>query len=433
MYNHFFPYTDEKYIAFNAFTNSLAVIDRENYDTFQKFNNLGESLPEDLINDLIKGGFIIEDDINELDILRLRLLRGRFNTDSLSLTIAPTNDCQFACVYCYEKDIIAPIYMDILVQDKIIDSLESRKELISNFSVVWYGGEPLMAFETVENLSHRFIKICNNNKINYNASMVTNGYMLSPDLLKRMKDINISSLQITIDGLPDVHDKMRPLKSGGKTFDAIINNLQAGYELLPQVALRINIDKNNISSGEKILSLLKEKNMLEKVRPYFGKIISEAGTYIDSQCLSMRDFSELHYDFISKTFSDINQSPLFYPALKSAVCGADSFTSCVIDAEGWIYKCWSDIGHCDQRVGNIINGYDVTSKALTRYLLFDPTGCEQCVSCDVLPLCMGGCPYKRIVGSTDNCANYRYILGKCLTSSARYFQKQQSVDDLLEL
>ena len=40
----------------------------------------------------------------------------------------------------------------------------------------------------------------------------------------------------------------------------------------------------------------------------------------------------------------------------------------------------------------------------------------------VLPLCMGGCPYKRMMGNVDNCSNYKFILDKCLKNAASAFQ-----------
>ena len=423
-YNHFFRHSESQYIAFNAFTSSLALMSKQNYEEFQRFCNEKISLSDDFEMELKRGGFVVEDDEDELNYLRFRLLRGRFSSDTLSMTIAPTNDCQFACVYCYEKDVISPKYMDSSTQDKIFEILESRKGLIANFSVVWYGGEPLMALDVVESLSRRFIEFCATNGITYNAVMVTNGYMLTRDSLRRINNANISVLQITLDGLSEVHDKMRPLKSGGKTFDIIIENLKNSYDLLPAVALRINIDKNNVSSGKKIHQFLKENKMIDKIRPYFGKIISEAGTYGDTQCLSICDFSEIHYDFVALVEED-TQSPTLYPTVKSAVCGADSISSFVVDADGWMYKCWCDMGNSERRVGSVLGDCNSINTLLLEYMLFDPTSDDNCKSCNVLPICMGGCPYKRMMGSSDNCTDYKYILNKCLADATNVFQKER--------
>jgi len=423
-YNHFFPYTEAQSIAYNGLTNSLALIDNHKLRSYMDFYDNGTPVDEEFAKELAEGKFLLDDFVQELDVLRHKMLCARYRTDSLSMTIAPTNDCQFACVYCYEKGSISHKYMTEEVQDKLVELLESRIGLISNFSVVWYGGEPLMAFDVVESLSEKFVKICEENEIKYSASMITNGHMLTRDILSRMSKLHIYSIQVTIDGLPETHNQMRPLINGDGTFEVIINNLKNGYDLLPPVSLRINIDKDNVSAGEDIYKFLQENNMLDKIRPYFGKIMSEAGTYSNSRCLGVCDFSELHYDFVAKT-ADNDQGPILYPMLKSAACGADSISSYVIDAEGWIYKCWCDIGIDECKVGSIINDFNPTNGRFYEYMLFDPTTSEPCKDCNVLPLCMGGCPYKRVLGSVDNCSNHKYILRKCLTNAVSFFQNKR--------
>jgi len=59
---------------------------------------------------------------------------------------------------------------------------------------------------------------------------------------------------------------------------------------------------------------------------------------------------------------------------------------------------------------------------MLQYMLFDPTIASPCDKCNVLPLCMGGCPYKRIINN-EKCSNYKYILEKCLKNAIAYFKK----------
>ena len=358
--------------------------------------------------------------MEELDVLRYRMLRARYGTDSLSFTLAPTNDCQFDCVYCYEKGALTNKYMTQEIQDKIVEMLEKRKGLVSHFSVTWYGGEPLMAFDVLENMSKRFIQICDDNQITYKSTVITNGYLLSRDVLERMKHLRIEYLQITVDGLPEMHNQRRSLRGGGDTFDTIMKNLKDGYDLLPLISLRVNIDRDNVMAGESVRKFLFDNGLQEKVRPYFGMLMSDTGSYSSEKCLSACDFSEHNYDYAVENASP--DTPVQYPMLKSSFCGADSFNMSVIDAEGWIYKCWCDLGVPERRVGSILEDFKSSNDLLLKYMLFDPTTSEPCMDCDVLPLCMGGCPYKRMMGNVDNCSNYKFILDKCLKNAASAFQ-----------
>ena len=229
-YNHFFRYDGDNHVAYNALTNALALIENEKFELFNSFCKNEEALPEKLEEELKIGGFIIDDFIDELKTIEFRMLKARYNTEHYALTLVPSNDCNFRCDYCYQKDVFVERYMTQKVQDKLVDILESKIKSIRSFSVCWFGGEPLLAFDIVESLSNRFIKICKDNDVTYFSNMVTNGYLLTKYIIKRLNDVNCSSLQITIDGNPDIHNKRRPLASGDATYETIINNLKNGCD-----------------------------------------------------------------------------------------------------------------------------------------------------------------------------------------------------------
>ena len=71
--------------------------------------------------------------------------------------------------------------------------------------VTWYGGEPLLQFEYIEKLSHRLMNMFEN----YNAHMITNAYLLDKAKSQKLKELKISAIQVTIDGLEKVHNERR--------------------------------------------------------------------------------------------------------------------------------------------------------------------------------------------------------------------------------
>ena len=136
--------------------------------------------------------------------------------------------------------------MDEKVEKEIVDLLLKNSKTINNFSVTWYGGEPLLAMDVIERLSKEFIEICDKNEIYYSASIITNGYLLTPAIAKKLIDLKIEFMQITIDGSKETHDKRRILANGKGTFDKIISNLKECSLNMPNTALRINTDKKNL-------------------------------------------------------------------------------------------------------------------------------------------------------------------------------------------
>ena len=415
-YNFFFPYEQDKdkMIAYNAFSNSLALLDMDKYGMFTAFAENGSAIDdEEFVKQLKSTGFLIEDEVCEIELIRLKMLRSRFSTRYLSLTIAPTADCNFRCPYCYEQGVIKPQYMTPEIEEAIVKLVESRAKSIEMLRITWYGGEPLMAVDVVKRLSERFISICEEHKITYNASMITNGYFLTKENVDLLNLLKITSLQVTIDGNREMHDSLRYLSDGSGTFDTIMDNLTENKDILPSVALRMNVNKNNVSQAKEIHEMVKARNLIDKVQPYLGKMTKANEEYDGTICLSASDFAQENFSNYADTGNDDYMG--FYPTKKANYCIADSEAGSVIASDGRIYKCWVDIGKDDRCVGsiNLSDGRSVykNEKLFLDYMLFDPTQDDMCKQCKVMPLCMGGCPVNRSSGSVaDKCSMYKFKL-----------------------
>ena len=100
---------------------------------------------------------IVDDSSRDLYFLnsKTQSLRKSYDTRTLSLIIAPTTGCNFACPYCFEPK-KNPKTMTREVEDRIIEYVRSRT-LAENISLTWYGGEPLLAFDIIERLYDRII------------------------------------------------------------------------------------------------------------------------------------------------------------------------------------------------------------------------------------------------------------------------------------
>ncbi len=391
-FNFFYDLDNENKLAYNSLSNSLATISKSDYEKYSNFINDNIKITDDnLIEELKKGNFIIDDDFDEIKLLRYRLYKSRFNENHLGLTIAPTANCNFRCVYCYEKNSINTTSMSQEVENEIIKLVENK--ILSNvksISVAWYGGEPLLRFDIVERISNKIIELCNKNDVIYTAFLVTNGYLLTNSIAEKMLNLKILSVQVTIDGNQEIHDSRRFLVNGEKTFEKIIQNLSNLSENTPNISLRINVDKKNVSNISEINDILIKYNLKNKVVPYLGHVRDSNGCYDNKKCISLDEFSKVNFDF--KNFMK-NEVKTFYPTLKGRVCGADSENSFVISADGEIFKCWDDIGIKEKSIGNILDKKINISNNI-KYIGIDPTNDETCSSCKVLPICMGGCPVK---------------------------------------
>lgn len=240
-FNLFYPARSNpnKILAYNSKSNALATINKDDFDRFKKCSQKGVyDLDEEFLENLKRGNFLIEDDVDELDVLRYQQQSTRYNSSYLGLTIAPTLGCNFRCVYCYEKEHDDIHFMREDVQKDLLRLIEEKCKKLDLLSVAWYGGEPLLAFDLVKSLSKKFIEICDKYGVQYQANIITNGYLLNKEIVKELEDIHVKHIQVTIDGPKDIHDKRRFLKGKQGTFDKIFKNLKNLSEYSPSVLYR---------------------------------------------------------------------------------------------------------------------------------------------------------------------------------------------------
>src|ERR1700694_1400389 len=164
-------------------------------------------------------------------------IRALASTDHPLLAhIIPMRRCNLACTYCNEfDDFSKPVPIDEMYRR--IDKLGSRGTAVVTIS----GGEPLMHPE----LDDVIRRIRANGMI---AGLITNGYLLVAERIKRLNRGGLEWLQISIDNVnPDevskkslkVLDKKLQLLAEHADFHVNINSVVGGGVRNPQDALTI--------------------------------------------------------------------------------------------------------------------------------------------------------------------------------------------------
>ena len=405
IFNIYYTADDGARLAFNSLTCALAVID-ESYDKL--INNLNSinknSIPKELndcFNAAYNGHFIVEDDIDELKELSIKRNFSKYSIESLGLTIAPTLACNFKCIYCYETS--KPGMMSEKTRTQLIEFVRSQMTSIKSLDISWYGGEPLLAKDIIYSLSEEFIGLCQQHGIEYNAYMISNGSLLDDSTIQKLEEYKVRGIQITLDGPPKIHDNRRICKSGDGSFDTIIDRINR--ILLTSkidVSIRINLDRTNSNCLEELLKILSERLVSKDVRISFGQVTAstEACRSIESSCYNNKEFAlEVvnYYPLLVKYgFDNLNKFP--YPRLTLNYCCAELLNSFVVDPEGYLYKCWNEVGNHNRSVGNISDGhYDITHKKNATWVERNPIEYKKCSECALLPVCMGGCPHNDII------------------------------------
>jgi len=403
-YNFFFAFQDEgRYLIYNSISNGLAEVSS---DVFKWLESGGPGLaklvnnPEqtDLLKSLYQGNIVVDRDFDEVEFLRVKLDLMRYSLKTLALTIVPTLDCNLDCIYCYEGNRTKK-YMDEETESAVVDFVKNRLENFAykGLHITWYGGEPLLYPDAIYRMSEKFLKICKSVKASYGATMVSNGTLFTDAVIKKLKKCKVGIIQVTIDGIREIHDQRRPFtESGRSSFDEIIANISRLIGIIP-INIRINVDKTNFADTVKLLDEFKGRGWLDNREGIFIYIgytrewTAHCHNILEN-CFSMREFTEAEMRFQEELALKGYNVGNLYPSL-TAYCVAVSNHGFVIEPGGELHKCWSDIGNKDAYLGNVREPL-VINKKLLKWLGYEPlTLFAGCRECKFFPICAGGCPY----------------------------------------
>jgi uncharacterized protein len=431
-YNIPIPLKNGRRLVYNSLTQAMAVWDAEDVVAFDKILAREPDVDGQRYTDLAKGGFIVNEDVDELKLLDQMYQRSRFNSQNVMLTIAPTMACNFVCDYCFQGQDKPHATMTDAVQDSIISMLDHAAPQVKSVGVTWYGGEPLVRVKVIEALSDRMIELCQRKGLSYTASVVTNGYLLTKEVATSLVKRGVSWIQVTLDGTPEYHDTRRYLMGGKGSFHRIIENLRSFITELPRLAIsiRVNIDDRNAKDIHGLLDYMAGQGF-GKATPnlsiYFAPVeaTTEGCHIVEDVTMQKSRYGQLEAELYAHAF-ELNLTPLPWPPRFHGLCGAVQPSSIVILPTGELHKCWDTVSWPEKSVGSIFNLPAVMQNELMqKWLRWTPFENETCKNCKILPNCAGSCAYK-FIHSADTrgeaailpCPSWKYNIKERLLQRA---------------
>lgn len=392
----------------------------------QAWNSLSSSNDRELLDTLKRQGIIVDDNQTEINKYRYIYYKKLFDNRTLSVTIAPTMQCNFGCPYCFEGTHKTMPKM----QEEVIAALTTfliKHSEDKKLSINWFGGEPLLAFDVI----CRICDTLNEHNVEFTSSMVTNGSLLTEDKTDHLDSLHLNHLQITLDGTAESHDKRRFYKGGLPSFNNIIANIDCLIRKtsIPLV-IQVGVDNTNLHAYEDVYEYVSNryKEALEKKRIIVGcnNIQNRTGFDCTGTCLTDRQL----YDKRVRATEDG-----LYPELMAKLPGMSlpcmyrRTNQPAIDPQGNIYHCLEHLGMTGKSIGNICKGTMSFSKIADMAFMGDPFDDNECRQCNVLPVCGGGCP-QDILACNDRkhktyCSYHKQFLADMLPYLYKRFIKEQ--------
>ena len=331
----------------------------------------------------------------------------KYQQKEAMLTIKLTDDCNFRCPYCFQHK--KSTFLDsnkISIIMKLIMDMNSSG--IETFHIGFFGGEPLLNRSAM----HELYSLLERSNIAYYITMTTNGYLLTRDVIETLKIMKVTSVQVTLDGSRRLHDTTRVLADGGGTYDVIFTNILTVFrETEMKIFIRFNMTKQNTTAFCELMDELDSAGIIKSERVQVR--INEA---IKHDTTEDTEFDDLIYfknrgEFAKEELRAVRYlikygKKVHVPKFCKVSCPFDIQNNLVIGTNLELEYCSGSekiIGHLDEEgrvVENVLN-----SSRLAR----DPFAKPKCISCNLLPLCMGGCALLEYAQG-DYCFTGKYVL-----------------------
>ena len=157
--------------------------------------------------------------------------------------------CNLKCVHCYAQS------KDIEYTNEL--TTQQGKELIDDLAefgapvILFSGGEPTMRKDLPELALYARSK-------GMRAVISTNGTLIDKKMARVLKDIGLSYVGVSLDGMKETNDKFRGMKGA---FDAALNGMRNCLAEGVKVGLRFTINKQNVKDIPAIFDLLETKGL----------------------------------------------------------------------------------------------------------------------------------------------------------------------------
>lgn len=319
---------------------------------------------------------------------------------ALCLHIA--HDCNLRCKYCFagtgeyngERGI-----MSAQTGRKAIDFVIANSGKRKNIELDFFGGEPLMNFEVVKDITEYAKEQGEKHGKNFRFTITTNGILLDEEKMNYINE-NMSNVVLSIDGRKEVNDRVRTRVDGSGSYDSILPKFidMANRRNQDNYYVRGTFTAYNKDFAEDVIHLadlgFKQTSVEPVVAPYeedyaltekdIPEIFAEYEK-LAAECLKRyregNGFNFFHF------MIDLDQGPCAIKRLSG--CGA-GHEYLAVAANGDLYPCHQFVGNHDFLMGSVygdkidedIRSYFEKSNIYTK---------DKCRNCFAKFYCSGGC------------------------------------------
>ena len=319
---------------------------------------------------------------------------------ALCLHIA--HDCNLACKYCFAEEGEyhgRRALMSYEVGKKALDFLIANSGSRRNLEVDFFGGEPLLNWQVVKDLVAYGREQEKAHDKHFRFTVTTNGVLLD-DEIEAFVNREMDNVVLSLDGRPEVNDRMRPFRNGSGSYSLIVPKFQklADSRNQERYYVRGTFTRENLDFSEDILHFADLGFKQMSIEPVVGDESDPYAIRESDLPVIMEEYDKLAKIMIEREKSG-NGFHFFHFMidLEGGPCVAKRLSGCGSGTEYLAVTPWGDLYPCHQFVGQekFLMG-NVDDGIVKPEIADDFRSCnvytkEKCRSCFAKFYCSGGC------------------------------------------
>jgi uncharacterized protein len=342
-----------------------------------------------------------------------------------ALSLAVAQKCNLGCTYCYAGQGTFGGKAEAMPLDVALSSVRllfSEVKSGERVSLAFLGGEPLTNRRVLRRATEYAVTLAAQRKVQLGLALTTNGTLVTSDDAEFFEDHGFA-VTISLDGIGEAHDRLRPLRSGKPTFERIIERsvplLQKQRRM--QVSARATVTPRNLDLLNTLKQLLSlgfhsvgfspllhspghESEMNSKELEQMLKAMVGCAAEFEKEVIAGRRFAFLNMVNALREIHRGTHRP--YP------CGAGAGYFGV-SARGELFACHRFVEDQTAHFGDVESG--VNRATQKTWLTQRHVHLQQpCQSCWAQYLCGGGCHHEVIARGRTACDYIRGWLDHCL-------------------